>query len=63
MLGVFYFEFLFFIKGELIFFLLLVFNFYCIIGGIGVGLVLVICLIYIGEIVLVDICGRLVLFN
>lgn len=36
---------------------------YCIIGGIGVGLVLMFLLMYIVELVLVYICGKLVFFN
>ncbi len=43
--------------------LLLVFNFYRIIGGIGVGLASAVCPTYIGEISPASIRGRLVSFN
>ncbi|MED4046349.1 MFS transporter, partial [Priestia aryabhattai] len=62
-LGASYPEFLFFTKGEPTLSLLLAFNFYRIIGGIGVGLASAICPIYRGEIAPEDISGRLVSFN
>ncbi|GAA3329793.1 hypothetical protein GCM10020331_079690 [Ectobacillus funiculus] len=43
--------------------MLLAFNVYRIIGGIGVGLASAICPMYIGEIAPADIRGRLVSFN
>lgn len=43
--------------------LLWLFNFYRIIGGIGVGLASAVCPMYIGEIAPADIRGRLVSFN
>ncbi|WP_282172444.1 D-xylose transporter XylE [Cytobacillus firmus] len=56
-------EFLFFTKGEPTISLLLTFNFYRIIGGIGVGLASAIVPMYIGEIAPADTRGRLVSFN
>ncbi len=56
-------EFLFFTKGEPTLGLLYMFNFYRIIGGIGVGLASAICPMYIGEIAPADIRGRLVSWN
>jgi len=56
-------EFLFFTPGEPSMSLLVVFNFYRIIGGIGVGLASAVCPMYIGEIAPADIRGRLVSFN
>ncbi|WP_423128914.1 D-xylose transporter XylE [Gaoshiqia sp. Z1-71] len=56
-------EFLFFAKGEPTMGLLYMFNFYRIIGGIGVGLASAVCPMYIGEIAPADIRGRLVSIN
>ncbi|MBN2773281.1 MAG: D-xylose transporter XylE, partial [Prolixibacteraceae bacterium] len=56
-------EFLFFAKGEPTMGLLYMFNFYRIIGGIGVGLASAVCPMYIGEIAPADIRGRLVSLN
>ncbi|WP_394578285.1 D-xylose transporter XylE [Cytobacillus firmus] len=56
-------EFLFFTKGEPTISLLLTFNLYRIIGGIGVGLASAIVPMYIGEIAPADIRGRVVSFN
>lgn len=56
-------EFLFFVKGEPSINLLLMFNFYRVIGGIGVGLASAISPVYIGEIAPADIRGRLVSIN
>jgi SP family xylose:H+ symportor-like MFS transporter len=56
-------EFLIFTKGEPSLGLLYVFNFYRIIGGIGVGLASAVCPMYIGEIAPADIRGRLVSLN
>ncbi len=56
-------EFLFFTKGEPTMGLLYMFNFYRIIGGIGVGLASAVSPIYIGEIAPADIRGRLVSIN
>jgi SP family xylose:H+ symportor-like MFS transporter len=56
-------EFLFFKQGEPTMGLLFMFNFYRIIGGIGVGLASAISPMYIGEIAPADIRGRLVSIN
>jgi SP family xylose:H+ symportor-like MFS transporter len=56
-------EFLFFKQGEPTMGLLWMFNFYRIIGGIGVGLASAISPMYIGEIAPADIRGRLVSIN
>jgi SP family xylose:H+ symportor-like MFS transporter len=62
-LGSAYPEFLFFKRGEPTMGLLLMFNFYRIIGGVGVGLASAVCPMYIGEIAPADIRGRLVSIN
>ncbi|WP_319481675.1 D-xylose transporter XylE [uncultured Draconibacterium sp.] len=56
-------EFLFFPKGEPTMGLLYMFNFYRVIGGIGVGLASAVSPMYIGEIAPADIRGRLVALN
>ncbi len=56
-------EFLFFTQGEPTMGLLWMFNFYRIIGGIGVGLASAVSPMYIGEIAPADIRGRLVSIN
>jgi len=56
-------EFLFFTKGEPTMGLLYMFNFYRIIGGIGVGIASAVVPVYIGEIAPADIRGRLVSLN
>jgi SP family xylose:H+ symportor-like MFS transporter len=56
-------EFLFFKAGEPTMGLLFMFNFYRIIGGIGVGLASAVSPMYIGEIAPADIRGRLVSIN
>ena len=56
-------EFIFFHRGEPTMGLLLMFNFYRIIGGIGVGIASAICPMYIGEVAPADIRGRLVSIN
>lgn len=56
-------EFLFFERGNPTMGLLLMFNFYRVIGGIGVGLASAVCPMYIGEVAPADIRGRLVSFN
>jgi SP family xylose:H+ symportor-like MFS transporter len=56
-------EALFFKVGEPTMGLLYMFNFYRIIGGIGVGLASAICPMYIGEVAPADIRGRLVSIN
>jgi len=56
-------EFLFFTKGEPSMNLLYMFNFYRIVGGIGVGLASAICPMYISEIAPENIRGRLISFN
>jgi len=53
----------FFTKGEPSIGLLLTFNFYRVIGGIGVGLASAVSPMYISEIAPADIRGRLVSFN
>ncbi|SHF31085.1 MFS transporter, SP family, xylose:H+ symportor [Mariniphaga anaerophila] len=62
-LGSSYPEFLFFQKGNPTIGLLLMFNFYRIIGGIGVGLASAVCPMYIGEIAPAKIRGQLVSLN
>ncbi|MFW6290404.1 MAG: D-xylose transporter XylE [Mariniphaga sp.] len=62
-LGSAYPEFLFFQRGEPTIGLLLMFNFYRIIGGIGVGLASAGCPMYIGEIAPANIRGSLVSVN
>jgi SP family xylose:H+ symportor-like MFS transporter len=56
-------ETLFFTKGQPTMGLLLMFNFYRIIGGIGVGIASAVCPMYIGEVAPADIRGRLVSLN
>lgn len=56
-------EFLFFESGKPTMGLLYMFNFYRIIGGIGVGLASAVCPMYIGEIAPSEIRGRLVSLN
>lgn len=56
-------EFLFFTKGEPTMGLLYMFNFYRIVGGIGVGIASAVSPMYIGEIAPADIRGRLVSIN
>jgi len=56
-------EFLFFEHGKATFSLLIMFNFYRIIGGIGVGLASAICPMYIGEVAPSNIRGMLVSWN
>jgi SP family xylose:H+ symportor-like MFS transporter len=56
-------EVLFFTKGESSMGLLWMFNFYRIIGGVGVGLASAVCPMYIGEIAPAGIRGRLVSLN
>lgn len=56
-------EFLFFQKGNPTIGLLLMFNFYRVIGGIGVGLASAVCPMYIGEIAPAKIRGQLVSLN
>lgn len=56
-------EFLFFTPGEPTVNLLLMFNFYRVIGGIGVGLASAVCPMYIGEIAPANLRGRLVSLN
>jgi SP family xylose:H+ symportor-like MFS transporter len=62
-LGSAYPEALLFTKGQPTMGLLITFNLYRIIGGIGVGLASAICPMYIGEIAPAQIRGRLVSFN
>lgn len=56
-------EFLFFAHGEASMSLLVVFNIYRVIGGIGVGLASAICPMYIGEVAPSGIRGMLVSWN
>lgn len=56
-------EFLFFEPGVPTMGLLYMFNFYRIIGGIGVGMASAICPMYISEIAPADVRGRLISFN
>jgi SP family xylose:H+ symportor-like MFS transporter len=56
-------ETLFFTAGEPTMGLLVMFNFYRVIGGIGVGLASAVVPMYIGEIAPADIRGRMVSFN
>ncbi len=56
-------EFLFFTKGEATMGLLYMFNFYRVLGGVGVGMASAIVPMYIGEIAPADIRGRLVSLN
>ncbi|MDR0693690.1 MAG: D-xylose transporter XylE [Prevotellaceae bacterium] len=62
-LGSAYPEILFFTKDQPTIGLLMTFNLYRIIGGVGVGLASAICPMYIGEIAPAKIRGRLVSFN
>jgi len=62
-LGSMYPEFLLFEYGQPTYSLLLMFNFYRIIGGIGVGLASAICPMYIGEVAPSNIRGMLVSWN
>ena len=62
-LGSYYPEFLFFEYGEPTYSLLVAFNFYRILGGIGVGLASAICPMYIAEIAPSNIRGTLVSWN
>ncbi|WP_147536254.1 D-xylose transporter XylE [Bacillus marasmi] len=62
-LGAAYPEFLFFEKGEPTVGLLIAFNIYRILGGIGVGLASAVCPMYIGEVAPAHVRGRLVSFN
>ena len=62
-LGSYYPEFLFFEKGNPDFSLLVTFNFYRVLGGIGVGLASAICPMYIAEVAPSNIRGTLVSWN
>lgn len=62
-LGSYYPEFLFFEYGKPTYSLLIAFNFYRILGGIGVGLASAICPMYIAEIAPSNIRGTLVSWN
>lgn len=62
-LGSYYPEFLFFGYGERSYSLLIAFNFYRVLGGVGVGLASAICPMYIAEIAPSSIRGKLVSWN
>lgn len=62
-LGSYYPEFLFFGYGEPSYSLLISFNFYRVLGGVGVGLASAICPMYIAEIAPSNIRGKLVSWN
>ena len=62
-LGSYYPEFLFFEKGEPSYSLLITFNLYRVLGGIGVGLASAICPMYIAEVAPSDRRGTLVSWN
>ena len=62
-LGSYYPEFLFFGYGEPSYSLLIAFNFYRLLGGVGVGLASAICPMYIAEIAPSSIRGKLVSWN
>ena len=62
-LGSYYPEFLFFSYGEPSYSLLLAFNFYRILGGVGVGLASALCPMYIAEVAPSNIRGTLVSWN
>ncbi len=62
-LGSYYPEFLFFPKGEASLDLLIAFNFYRVLGGVGVGLASAICPMYIAEVAPSDKRGTLVSWN
>ncbi len=56
-------EFLFFQKGQTSFSLLITFNFYRVLGGVGVGLASAICPMYIAEVAPSNMRGTLVSWN
>ena len=62
-LGSYYPEFLFFEKGQPSYSLLIAFNLYRVLGGIGVGLASAICPMYIAEVAPSDKRGKLVSWN
>lgn len=62
-LGSYYPEFLFFEKGDTSFSLILAFNFYRVLGGVGVGLASAISPMYIAEVAPSEIRGKLVSCN
>ena len=62
-LGSYYPEFLFFEKGQPTYSLLIAFNLYRVLGGIGVGLASAICPMYIAEVAPSDKRGKLVSWN